>query len=79
MFKNKIVSLLLSVLVAFGLWAYVITFVSSDMEGTFYDIPVSLQGEALLAERGLMITTQEKPTVTLTLYGNRRELNQLTD
>lgn len=79
MVKNKILLMLLSIAIAFGLWVYVITFVSSDMEGTFYDIPVSLQGEALLAERGLMITTQEKPTVTLTLYGNRRELNKLNN
>lgn len=69
--------MLLSVAVAFSLWAYVITFVSSEREGTFSDIPVSYQGEALLEERGLMIVSEEKPTVTLTLYGNRRELNKL--
>lgn len=77
MFKNKILPLLLSIVIAFCLWAYVITFVSSDREGTFYDIPVSYQGEALLEERNLMIVSQEKPAVTLTLYGNRRELNKL--
>ncbi len=77
MFKNKILPMLLSVVVAFSLWAYVITFVSSEREGTFSDIPVSYQGEALLEERGLMIVSEEKPTVTLTLYGNRRELNKL--
>lgn len=77
MFKNKILPMLLSVAIAFCLWAYVITFVSSEREGTFYDIPVSFQGEALLEERNLMIVSEEKPTVTLTLYGNRRELNKL--
>lgn len=77
MFKSKILPLLLSVVIAFCLWAYVITFVSSDREGTFYDIPVSYQGAAMLEERNLMIVSQEKPTVTLTLYGNRRELNKL--
>ena len=39
MFKNKILPMLLSIVIAFGLWAYVITFVSSEIEGTFYDIP----------------------------------------
>ncbi len=77
MFKNKILPMLLSVAIAFCLWAYVITFVSSEREGTFYDIPVSYQGEALLEERNLMIVSEEKPAVTLTLYGNRRELNKL--
>jgi len=77
MFKSKILPMMLSVVIAFGLWAYVITFVSSEIEGTFYDIPVSFQGEALLEERNLMVVSEEKPTVTLTLYGNRRELNKL--
>lgn len=77
MFKSKILPLLISVVIAFCLWAYVITFVSSDREETFYDIPVAFQGEALLEDRNLMVVSQERPTVSLTLYGNRRELNKL--
>ena len=76
--KNKILTGLLSVAIAFGLWAYVITFVSSEREETFYDIPVSFQGEALLNDRRLMITSETKPTVTLTLYGKRAELSKLS-
>ncbi len=77
MFKSKIFPLLLSVVIAFGLWAYVITFVSSEREGTFSGVAVSYQGEAMLEERNLMVVSEEKPEVTLTLYGNRRELNKL--
>ena len=76
MFKNKILPLLLAILCAFVLWSYVITFVSADREATFYDIPVSFQGEAILEDRGFMLVS-EKPTVTLTLHGNRAELNKL--
>ncbi len=79
MFKNKVLPMLLSIAIAFALWAYVITFVSSEREGTFYDIPVSYQGEALLEERNLMIVSEQKPEVTLTLYGNRRELSKLNN
>lgn len=79
MFKNKILPMLLSLAIAIGLWAYVVTFVSSEREETFYDIPVSYQGEALLVDRGLMITSEERPTVTLTLYGNRGELSKLNN
>jgi len=78
MFKNKAVMALLALVIAFGLWAYVITFVSSEREETFYDIPVSYQGEAIMNERRLMILGQTKPTVTLTLYGKRAELSKLT-
>lgn len=77
MLKNKVLPLLVSIVVAFFLWAYVVTFVSSEQEGTFYDIPVSYQGEALLDDRNLMVTTELRPTVTLTLYGSRSELKKL--
>lgn len=77
MAKSKIVSVLLSVVIAFALWLYVITVVSPGSEETFYDIPVSLQGESLLEERGLIITSEDIPTVDLTLSGNRTDLNNL--
>ena len=78
MFKSKVLNLILAFVIAFGLWAYVITFVSSEREETFYDISVSYQGEALLNERNLMITSEVKPTVNLTLYGKRSDLNKLS-
>ena len=76
--KNKIVSILLSLILAFGLWYYVITVVSPGSKDTFYDIPVVLVGETALEERGLMVTAVGNTTVDLTLSGNRSDLNQLT-
>ena len=78
MFKSKLFSIAVSAVVALCLYAYVITFVSAEREETFYDIPVSYQGEALLNDRRLMVTSEAKPTVTLTLYGKRSELRKLT-
>lgn len=75
--QNKFVRIALSVVVAIALWAYVITTVSPESEDTFYDIPVSYQND-VLEERGLMIVS-EKPTVTLTLKGNRSDLNELNE
>ncbi len=77
MLKNKITMLLLSVVIAFALWLYVITVVSPGSEETFYDIPVSLQSESLLADRGLMIVSDDIQQVDLTLSGNRTDLNNL--
>lgn len=77
MVKNKFVAALLSVLVASALWLYVITVVSPGSEATFYDIPVSLQGEALLESNGLMILSDDLPGITLSLSGNRTDLNRL--
>ena len=76
--KNKIVPILLSAVIAFGLWAYVITVDQPESEKIYYDIPVVLQNESILAERGLMITS-ERPTVTLDLSGTRTNLNQLNE
>lgn len=75
--KNKLLTALLSLVIAFGLWLYVITVVSPGSEDTYSNIPVVLQNEGMLQERGLMITTQELPTVTLRLAGNRTDLNKL--
>ena len=52
--KNKLVSILLSVAIAFGLWLYVITYISPESEETYYNIPVILEGESVLNENGLM-------------------------
>lgn len=76
--KNKIGSFLISLLIAFGLWMYVITEVSPNSEWTYYDIPVHLEGETLLKERSLIITGISSTNVDLTLSGNRTDLNELS-
>ena len=75
--KNKILLLLLSIVIAFAMWMYVITVVSPESEDTFYNVPVVLRGEAVLEDRSLMLIMDEKPTVNLTLTGNRSDLNKL--
>ncbi len=75
--KSKLTSMLLSVAIAFGLWMYVITSVSPGSEETYYNIPVVMDGEALLAERNLMITDTSGSSATLKLSGNRSDLYKL--
>ena len=75
--KQKILYILVSLLVAFGLWTYVVTVVSPESEGTYYNIPVVLTNESVLMEKGLMVTMDSNPTVTLQLRGNRADLNNL--
>lgn len=78
--RNKILTALLSVVIAFGLWLYVITVVSPGSEKTVYNIPVGMQGDGALADRGLCITNQpEKTTVNLQLSGNRIDLNKVNN
>lgn len=77
--KNKLIYALLSLVIALGLWFYVIAVVSPESEETFYNVPVVLQNESILKEKGFMVTTQDKPTVTLRLRGNRSDLNKLNN
>ncbi|MBO5953143.1 MAG: hypothetical protein J6Q53_03345 [Oscillospiraceae bacterium] len=77
MLKNKAVATLLSVMIAFALWLYVITVVSPESEQTYFNIPVHLRGENILHDRGYMIVTEDAPTVSMTLSGNRTDLNNI--
>ena len=75
--KQKILYGLLALAVSFGLWLYVITVENPASEVTFYNIPVVLDNESVLTDRGLMVLGDKTPTVTLKLSGNRSHLNKL--
>lgn len=75
--RSKLYSILLSVVIAFGLWMYVVNNVSEIDENTFYNIPVVVEGEGLLNERNLMITGKSAETMSVMLSGARSDLNKL--
>lgn len=75
--KSKLMTALLSVVIAFTLWIYVVTVVSPESEGSYFDIPVVFDGTAQLSDRNLMITGGTNVTVDLKLKGNRTDLNKL--
>ncbi len=77
--KNRIATFALALLIAFGLWVYVITVDNPEFEKTYYDIPVYFQNETALTNRGLMITSDSAPKITLRLKGNRSDLNNLNE
>lgn len=75
--KNKLYSVLLSVIIAFGLWLYVVNNVSQETEATFFNIPVTFEREGALDEQNLIITGQSAQTVSLKLSGARSDLNKV--
>lgn len=77
--KSKLLSILLALAIAFGLWLYVITVVSPGSTDTIYDIPLTLVGDTVLEnERNLIITSDvDDLKVDLTLSGNRSDLTQV--
>lgn len=76
--KNKLLNALIAIAVALGLWFYVVTVVSPNSDKVFTNIPVMLQSEVLLQERGLMITGMSTDNVTMHLEGSRIDLNKLS-
>lgn len=75
--KNKIPTVLLSVGIAVVLWLYVVTVVSPNSDNHYNNVPITVQGEAVLQDRGLMITSGSLPTLSLHLEGNRTDLNKI--
>ena len=75
--KNKYVMMALSFFMAFFLWLYVVSTVSPESEETYSNIPVVIQNESTLADRGLMITEIKTKTVKLTMQGKRTDLAKI--
>ena len=75
--KSKILSALLSLAIALGLWLYVITVVDPESEESYHDVPVVFDGLAQLDSRELMLVSGTDVTVDLKLLGNRTDLNKL--
>lgn len=75
--KSKLGSVLLSLLIAFGMWYYVVTVVSPEQERSYSNVPVVLEGESALREKGLMIVSDTDLDVRVDLKGSRQDLNNL--
>lgn len=75
--KSKIGTILLSLVIAFGLWFYVVKYVSTEHEETYHNVSVALEGQTQLAERGLMLLSDEEYKVTLVIKGNRQDMGKI--
>lgn len=75
--KNKVITALLSLIIAFGLWIYVINYESKEETYTIENVSVVFQNENALTGRSLMLTGGTDQTVTLTVTGNRSEVSRL--
>ena len=77
MIKSKLLTLLVSLLAALGLWLYVATNVSTEREQTFSGVSVTLENATSLMDKGLMVKPGESHSVTFTLSGSLSELDKL--
>ena len=78
--KNKIFSLLLSIVIALSLWAYVVTTVTPEDSQWIRNIPVTFANEdGLFSDRNLTLTKGRNATVDLKVYGKRQDLLKLSN
>lgn len=75
---KKLVTVAISVVVAFALWMYVVMVIGPEYQDTFRDVKVELVGKSALEAQNLMILGDEDYTVDLVLSGNRSDLNKLS-
>jgi len=75
--ERRITSAILSLVIAFGLWWYVVNNVSMEDDITFNNIPVVREGESILNENNLMITEISTESVSMNLIGSREDLNKV--
>lgn len=75
--QRKIVSAIVSVIIALALWVYVVNQENPTVDRTFSNVKVELINEAELADNDLAIKTAEEQSVKVTVTGRRSTLVDL--
>ncbi len=75
MLSNSKVNMILSLLIAIALWAYVASSVDMVQKRTVRGIPVQYVHQEALQERGLAIAGDETNTVDITIEGNSQAVS----
>lgn len=76
--NNKLVRLIISIIMAIGLWVYVVNVVNPSSTTVIRNVPVSLVGTEQLREKGLAIAGSGEYTVDLTVRASRTDLMVIT-
>lgn len=76
MFQNKNANLILSIIIAIILWGYVLIDVNPTVEQSFTNIPVKIQNQETLVQRGLALTNEDY-FVSVVIKGKRSDIVKL--
>lgn len=77
MFQNNKVNIVISILAAIALWAYVVTYINPTTTRSIPSVPVELINLDVLADDGLTVSAGQNFTVDLVIEGRRTDLNGL--
>lgn len=73
------VNVILSILVAFAAWIFVVYNVSPTINKTYRDVPVEYKGEYELGQRGLGVLEADEESVNVTVTVDRRDLQEINE
>lgn len=76
MLKSKKVQAILSLLIAIGLWMYVMGTVDPTVTTTVRNIPVEKVNEQVLKDLGMKATLESPDTVDIVIKGARSNVNE---
>ena len=75
---RKVLNIVLAILIAIGLWLYVVNV--ENPTGTFrlYDLPVQVVGEDVLEQNGMMVTDLSHKTLNVKVTGKKKTFMRLS-
>ena len=77
MFENKKANIVLALLIAISLWAYVTGSVNPEITSKFMNIPIKFINEDSLTSNGLAIDSIENAYIDVTVSGTRTDVKDL--
>ena len=75
--KGRRLDLIISIVVAIFIWGYVVGVVDPTTQERISHVPITYVNTEVLAESGLEVYEPEKPTVTITIKGNRSDVKKV--
>ena len=79
MLENKKLNMLISLLIAIALWAFVIGEINPQATRVYRDIPIKFLNEEVVENNGMAVYSVSNRTLNVTLTGSRSEINQISE
>ena len=77
MLENKKLNMVLSLLIAIALWAFVIGEVNPEASRSYREVPLKFLNQEVLEEQNLAVYSVSQRTINVTLNGTRSEINKI--
>ena len=78
MFENKKFNLIISFIIAFALWFYVVGLTNPPTKKTYRNIPIMLTNEQTLNDNGRAVLNASDDSMRVTISGNRNVVSKLS-